>query len=50
MVRSMRNQGADADRAVERVVDRLLHRHGRRNATAERTARPDGPGHTGDHG
>jgi hypothetical protein len=50
MVRSVRDQGADADRAVERVVDRLLHRHGRRTATADRTAGPDGPGHTGDHG
>jgi hypothetical protein len=30
MVRGVRDQGADADRAVERVVDRLLHRHGRR--------------------
>jgi hypothetical protein len=38
MVRSVRDQGADADRAVERVVDRLLHRHGRRTGTAE-----DGP-------
>jgi hypothetical protein len=34
MVRSVRDQGADADRAVERVVDRLLHRTGRRTATA----------------
>jgi hypothetical protein len=50
MVRSVRDQGADADRAVERIVDRLLHRHGRRTATADRTAGPDGPGHTGDHG
>jgi hypothetical protein len=50
MVRSVRDQGADADRAVERVVDRLLHRHGRRTATTDRTAGPDGPGHTGDHG
>jgi hypothetical protein len=30
MVRGVRDQGVDADRAVERVVDRLLHRHGRR--------------------
>ena len=30
MVRSVRDQSADADRAVERVVDRLLRRHGRR--------------------
>jgi hypothetical protein len=29
MVRGVRDQGADADRAVERVVDRLLHRRGR---------------------
>ena len=29
MVRSVRDQGADADRAVERIVDRLLHRQGR---------------------
>jgi hypothetical protein len=50
MVRSMRNQGADADRAVERVVDRLLHRHGRRTATDDRTTGPHGPEHTGDHG
>jgi hypothetical protein len=50
MVRSVRDQGADADRAVERIVDRLLHRHGRRTATADRTAGPDGSGHTGDHG
>jgi hypothetical protein len=50
MVRSVRDQGADADRAVERVVDRLLHRHGRRNGTADGAAGPDGPGHTGDHG
>ncbi|MGY1618232.1 hypothetical protein ACI797_15950 [Geodermatophilus sp. SYSU D00691] len=34
MVRGVRDQGADADRAVERVVDRLLHRSGRRTATA----------------
>ena len=32
MVRSVREQSADADRAVERVVDRLLRRHGRRAA------------------
>jgi hypothetical protein len=30
VVRGVRDQGADADRAVERVVDRLLHRHTRR--------------------
>jgi hypothetical protein len=30
MVRSVRDQGVDADRAVERVVDRLLRRPGRR--------------------
>jgi hypothetical protein len=35
MVRGVRDQGAEADRAVERVVDRLLHRHGRRTATAD---------------
>jgi hypothetical protein len=34
MVRSVRDQGADADRAVERVVDRLLHRPGRRSGPA----------------
>jgi hypothetical protein len=34
MVRSVRDQGADADRAVERVVDRLLHRPGRRTGPA----------------
>ena len=33
MVRGVRDQGADADRAVERVVDRLLRRPGRRTAT-----------------
>jgi hypothetical protein len=33
MVRSVRDQGADADRAVERVVDRfLLRRRSRRGA------------------
>ena len=30
MVRGVREQSTDADRAVERVVDRLLRRHGRR--------------------
>jgi hypothetical protein len=35
MARSVRDQGADADRAVERVVDRLLHRPGRRTGTTE---------------
>ncbi|MBB3084504.1 hypothetical protein FHR93_002718 [Geodermatophilus sabuli] len=50
MVRSVRDQGADADRAVERVVDRLLHRRGRRTATEDRTAGHDEPGHTGDRG
>jgi hypothetical protein len=34
MVRSVRDQGVGADRAVERVVDRLLHRHGGRRAGA----------------
>ena len=34
MVRSVRDQGVDADRAVERIVDRLLHRQGRRTAIA----------------
>ncbi|WP_456556560.1 hypothetical protein [Blastococcus sp. SYSU D00922] len=34
MVRSVRDQGVDADRAVERVVDRLLGRPGRRTATS----------------
>src|SRR4051794_27456040 len=33
MVRGVRDQGVDADRAVERVVDRLLRRNGRRPAT-----------------
>jgi hypothetical protein len=33
VVRGVRDQGADADRAVERVVDRLLlRRHGRHDA------------------
>jgi hypothetical protein len=32
-VRSVRDQGADADRTVERFADRLLHRHGRRTGT-----------------
>jgi hypothetical protein len=35
MARSVRDQGAGADRAVERVVDRLLHRSGRHTGTAE---------------
>jgi hypothetical protein len=35
MVRSVRDQGVDADRAVERIVDRLLHRQGRRTGTIE---------------
>jgi hypothetical protein len=35
MARSVRTQGADADRAVERVVDRLLHRQGRRTGPAD---------------
>ena len=44
MVRSVRDQGADADRAVERIVDRLLHRAARRTGTAGGGAetRPDG--------
>ena len=46
MVRSVRDQGADADRAVERVVDRLLRRPGRRTATVPDDARG---GSTGDH-
>jgi hypothetical protein len=33
MVRGVRDEGVDADRAVERVVDRLLRRSGRRTAT-----------------
>jgi hypothetical protein len=33
VVRGVRDQGMDADRAVERVVDRLLRRAGRRTAT-----------------
>jgi hypothetical protein len=41
MVRSVRDQGADADRAVERLVDRLLRRQGRRTATIE--AAPSAP-------
>jgi hypothetical protein len=44
MVRSVRDQGADADRAVERVVDRLLHRHGRRTGTTEVGPGTDRPG------
>ena len=35
MVRSVRDQGVDADRAVERIVDRLLRRQGRRIGTVE---------------
>jgi hypothetical protein len=36
VVRGVRSQGADADQAVERVVDRLLlRRHGRRTGPAE---------------
>jgi hypothetical protein len=44
MVRGVRDQGADADRAVERIVDRLLHRAARRTGTAAGGAetRPDG--------
>jgi hypothetical protein len=34
MARGVRDQGAEADRAVERVVDRLLHRPGRRTGPA----------------
>ena len=44
MVRSVRDQGADADRAVERIVDRLLHRQGRRTGTAGSADRPGGEG------
>jgi hypothetical protein len=36
MVRSVRDQGIDADRAVERIVDRLLHRQGRRTTVSGR--------------
>jgi hypothetical protein len=43
VARSVRVQGADADRAVERVVDRLLHRQGRRTGAAGGT--PDGGAH-----
>ena len=46
MVRSVRDQGADADRAVERMVDRLLHRQARRTATTADTD-PDRPGSAG---
>jgi hypothetical protein len=42
MVRGVRDQGADADRAVERVVDRLLHRHGRRTGTGDDTLETGG--------
>jgi hypothetical protein len=35
VVRTVRDQGADADRAVERVVDRLLRRQARRTGTTE---------------
>jgi hypothetical protein len=35
VVRTVRDQGADADRAVERVVDRLLRRQGRRTGPME---------------
>lgn len=46
MVRSVRDQGADADRAVERVVDRLLHRQGRRTETDRGAPRPGHEGST----
>jgi len=48
MVRSVRDQGADADRAVERLVDRLLHRQGRRTALTDDSTE-NGRGPTGDH-
>jgi hypothetical protein len=38
VVRSVRDQGAGADRAVERVVDRLLHRQGRRTETGDESS------------
>jgi hypothetical protein len=42
VVRGVRDQGVDADRAVERVVDRLLHRGGRRTATGAADGSPRG--------
>jgi hypothetical protein len=48
MVRSVRDQGADADRAVERLVDRLLHRQARRTATLPSTPSA-APGPSDDH-
>src|SRR3712207_4917890 len=42
VVRGVRHQGVDADHAVERVVDRLLHRSGRRTGTGAADGR--GPG------
>ncbi|MGY1736108.1 hypothetical protein [Geodermatophilus sp. SYSU D00684] len=43
VVRSVRDQGADADRAVERVVDRLLRRHARRATAGDGARGPAGP-------
>ncbi|MGY1785130.1 hypothetical protein [Geodermatophilus sp. SYSU D00698] len=43
VVRSVRDQGADADRAVERVVDRLLRRHARRTTAGDGVRGPAGP-------
>jgi hypothetical protein len=42
MVRGVRDEGVDADRAVERVVDRLLHRSARRTATGLADRPPGG--------
>lgn len=41
LARGVREQSADADRAVDRVVDRLLHRHGRRTAIDQPSAAGD---------
>ena len=42
VVRGVRTQGADADEAVQRVVDRLLRRRGPRNDLAPRSDRSPG--------
>lgn len=47
MVRGVRDQSADADRAVERVVDRLLRRHGRRGEVVQADGGQEA-GHDGD--
>jgi hypothetical protein len=42
VMRGVRHQGVDADHAVERVVDRLLHRSGRRTGTGAADGRDPG--------